>query len=85
MPRPRGTPQAGSRLQVAFTDLIDKSVLTQTQLAARAGYYQSDISFLRLRKQRRMPLAFYEDVANALGYDLVLVKRAPKQRTSGNA
>lgn len=87
--RKRHTPHNfdSSKVLDALSKLIDKSGLRLQDIATLSGYHYSDISDLRLKRGRRggvlrRPLRFYEDVAEALGYDIVLVPRTPGKSAS---
>lgn len=64
-----------SAIVTALSLAVDKSGLTQLQVAERAGYLPSQISHLRLRRGSRFQITFYEDVAEALGYEFRLVRK----------
>lgn len=76
MPQPL-KPAARTRSNVLrqLGELVDRSALSQAVIGERAGYSQADISKLRQCGNLRRPLTFYEDVATALGHELVLLPR----------
>lgn len=82
--RKRRNPLEKSVTLRALSDAIDRSSLTQAEIAKRTGYTQGQISELRrLRGKSRekrnsilkRPMRFYEDVAEALGYELILRRK----------
>lgn len=76
MPRPR-KPAARTRSVVLrrLGELVDRSTLSQAAIGERAGYSQADISTLRLCGNLKRPLTFYEDVATALGHEIIVQPR----------